>query len=296
MDAPQIHESSSLVVSTTHHHLAYTMNDSGDGPDVYVVDTRSGRLVGITTLSGVDAVDMEAMAGGSDGSLVIGDVGDNYADRAHVTLYKIPQPDRGYRTVTADAATLTYPHGPRDAEGLLYDATTGRAYVVSKEYANPHVYRTPPRVFDRGHARLTAVAPAPPIATDASFLPGQHAVVIRTYISAVFYTFPGFDKITSVMLPLQRQGESVAAPPGGRRIWIGTEGHDSAVLAVDLPDLTPPTPTPAPTASTTPVAQADAAQRRDRQDVAASVVLGAGGLLLVVLVVGVIRYARHQPD
>lgn len=300
MDAPQIRESSSLVVSTTHPHLAYTMNDSGDTNHVYVIDTRTGDLVGTTTLTGVKPVDTEAMAGGTDGQLVIADIGDNDAVRTHVAIYRIPEPDAGTASVHPEVVTLTYEHGARDAEGALYDADTGTVFVVSKEYASPHVYRTPSDVFDRSRAVLKPIAEGPYIATDATFLPGQQVAVIRTYIEADFYRFPGFTKLRTERLPLQPQGESVAAPPGGAEIWIGSEGEDSKVLSVEVPDLTPTEPTTSPTTgptSTTPTtAGQTSSDDQNRKAAAWSIAVVAGVLLAVVLVVGTIRYIRHHPD
>src|SRR5689334_24114746 len=95
----KIRESSSLVEGTTSPGLFYTANDSGDGPYVYVLDP-TGRLLGTTSLSGVDPVDVEAMASGADGSLIVGDIGDNDATRQTVRLYRIEQPVAGDHTVS----------------------------------------------------------------------------------------------------------------------------------------------------------------------------------------------------
>jgi hypothetical protein len=115
--APQIDESSSLVNSGFHPGLLYTANDSGDGPYVYVLD-HEGHLVGTTTLTHVDPVDIEALGGAQDGSLVVADIGDNRSNRATVTLYRIPQPTSGDHAVKPDKVTLTYPDGARNAESV----------------------------------------------------------------------------------------------------------------------------------------------------------------------------------
>ena len=132
---------------------------------------------------------------------------------------------------------MTYADGPRDAESLLYDARSGRVYVASKLLGGAKVYRSPPHVFARTHARLVPTASAPAIATDATFVDGHRYALIRSYFSAVAYRFPSWRKVDSFDLPLQRQGESVAALPGGRAVLIGTEGTQSRVLRFRLPDL-----------------------------------------------------------
>ena len=151
IQSDRIDESSDLAVSTVHPGLAYTTNDSGDGPFIYVLN-HHGKLVGTTTLAGVDPVDIEALSAGHDGSLVVGDVGDSNGMRDSIQLYKIPQPKRGDHTVTPDKVSLTYADGGRNAESLVYDSATGTALVVSKEQS-AHIYRTQPHVFRSATAR-----------------------------------------------------------------------------------------------------------------------------------------------
>jgi hypothetical protein len=247
--SPLITESSSLAVSTVDPGLVYTTNDSGDDGTVYTLDSSTGRVVGRTTLAGVDPLDVEAIAAADDGSLVIADIGDNAADHSTADLYRIDQPGRGEQSVTPDRVDLTYLGGPRDAEGVLFDASNGRAFVVSKLLGGARVYATPPNVFDYDRARLRPVAPAPLLATDATFLPGDDFAVIRTYSDATVYAYPSWKEVATFDLPSQPQGESITAPRSGDAVWVGSEGLRSRVLAVDLPELpsasgssaTPPT-------------------------------------------------------
>ncbi len=109
---------------------------------------------------------------------------------------------------------------------------------MSKLFGGARVYVTPPHVFRFDNARLRVVAKAPPLATDAALLPdGRHAV-IRTYFDASVYTFPEWKEVAIFNLPPQEQGESIAVPPSGDVVWVGSEGVRSRVTAVPLPDLT----------------------------------------------------------
>lgn len=266
--SPEITESSSLAVSTVRPRLVYTTNDSGDAATVYVLRARDGEVVGRTRLAGVTAVDVEAISAGNDGRLVVADIGDNDADRSTVRLYRIPQPLPGRREVAAEAVTASYAGGPRDAEAVVYDARRGRVFVVSKQLFGGAVYATPADVFDGERSRLRAVARAPSVATDATALPdGRHAVV-RTYLSATVYRLPEWQPVRRLLLPEQRQGESITAPAGGGAVWVGSEGVRSVVLSVPLPRLPgggePPTPPESSGVSTsgagvdsTPAARAD---------------------------------------
>jgi hypothetical protein len=63
--------------------------------------------------------------------LYIGDIGDNQAKCADITVYRVAEPKVGaaaafgtMSTGAAQAIGLTYPDGPRDAETLLVDPLT----------------------------------------------------------------------------------------------------------------------------------------------------------------------------
>ncbi len=265
--SPEITESSSLAVSTTRDGLVYTANDSSHAATVYVLDSSSGAVVGRTSLSGVEPVDIEAMAAGADGSLVVADIGDNNSDRRSVTVYQLEQPGRGGHEVRPDSVRLTYLDGPHDAEAVLYDAGSGRVFVGSKQTFDASIYATPPGVFDRDRAVLRPVAAAPSVVTDATFLSGGTVAVLRTYVGGVVYRYPGWQVLKSVQMPPQQQGESIAAPPGGRVVWVGSEGLYSDVVAVRLPPLapkganpktpSPPSPADNPPRPTSPAAGTD---------------------------------------
>jgi hypothetical protein len=306
--SPQIAESSSLAVSTVDPGLVYTTNDSGDAGTVYSLDARTGAVVGRTTLAGTDLLDVEAISAVSDGSLIVADIGDNDADHSTADLYRIDQPGRGDHAVTPERVDLTYVGGPRDAESVVFDAKTGRAYVVSKLLVGARVYETPPNVFDLERARLRPLADAPTFATDATLLPGGQYVVVRTYTDATVYEFPSWREVTTFDLPAQPQGESITAPPTGDVVWVGSEGTHSRVLAVPLPTL-PAGGSPSASGGTASSGDGssesdgtstapDAAGSDDQstQDLARTVFVVSASLLLVVLgcliVLAVIRHRR----
>jgi hypothetical protein len=299
--SPEITESSSLAVSTVDPGLVYTTNDSGDDGTVYTLDASTGAVVGRTTLTGADPLDVEAITAVSDGSLIVADIGDNDADHSTADLYRIEQSGRGDHGVTPQRVDLTYPGGARDAESVLYDETTGRAYVVSKLLAGARVYETPPHVFDLEHARLRPVAEAPTFATDATFLPGGDFVVIRTYTDATVYAFPSWRKVTTFDLPSQPQGESITAPPSGDVVWVGSEGARSRVLAVPLPELSTGTGGPAgSTEESTSSGDGSSGSSssggdQSTQDLArVGFVVSASLLLVALLALVVVAFVRHR--
>src|SRR4051794_26303640 len=94
----RIAESSGLVVSPAHDKLVWTVNDSGSGPVVYGVSTRTGATRAVLRVRGVDFRDTESMAATKEadgrGLLWIGDIGDNERVRDSVVLRLVREPRR----------------------------------------------------------------------------------------------------------------------------------------------------------------------------------------------------------
>ncbi len=234
---PQITESSGLVeVGRGPAHRVLTINDSGDGAVVYVLDPRTGRTVGHATYAG-DAVDVEAITRGPGGHIWVGDIGDNGSVRAGVQVYRLPALHDGDREVPSTRYDLAYRDGPVDAETLLVHPRTGRLYVVSKGLLGGRVYAAPRDLrTDRPH-RLRAIGQAPGVVTDGAFFPdGRHAV-LRDYSRAYVLDTTGepWRRVDSFELPDQRQGEGVDVRRGGRSLLISSEGAGEPVQVVPIP-------------------------------------------------------------
>jgi len=279
---PAIVESSGLVATG---QLFVTVNDSGDGGRVFVVD-RSGATVGTTTWD-PGPRDAEALAPAGRGAVWVGDIGDNARSRDSVTVLRVPV-GRGDRTVTPASYELVYPDHAHDAETLLADPTTGQLFVVSKDVFGGTVYAAPKRLSADRPNLLTEVAQGPSIATDGSFFPDGRHLVVRGYARATVYSYPGFEVVGSFRLPQQRQGEGVSVGPHDE-LYLTTEGQFTDLLRTALPPdvaaaMTPPSPTPAPAA--TPAAEAAADEPSDSAPwwpwaVGIAAFAGLGGWLLL---------------
>ena len=246
----RVTESSGLALSRRHPHTVWTANDSGDGPRLFAVDTRTGRTTGVHTY-GAPVRDVEALAVTPQGRVLVGDLGDNTASRSVVRIFWFDEPDLGRTSGGWASWELVYPDGPHDAESLAVDPRTGRVHVVTKG-ASGAVYVLPPKPSRSGVNRLTRVGPAPAFATDAVFLADGSGLLVRTYTQVVRLDPSTFRAVGSALLPLQRQGETIALAPGGDRLLVGSEGVRSTVRVVDVPPALPATATTPTGPSTTP--------------------------------------------
>lgn len=141
----EIHESSGVAVSRRHAGIFWTHNDSGD-PLLYAVDAQ-GRTAGRVRVEGAEVEDWEDVAAAPcpDGGdcLWVADIGDNDAERASITVYRLPEPAPGdARSAPAQAIRLRYPDGPHDAEAMF--VLNGAIHVVTKgETGAVTLYRAP---------------------------------------------------------------------------------------------------------------------------------------------------------
>jgi hypothetical protein len=252
---PRIYESSGLALSRRHQGVLWTHNDSGDDPRLFAAGP-DGRTVATLTLAGVEARDWEAMATGRDDrgrpALFVGDIGDNQGVWPEVSVYRVPEPARlRDATVPAVRYRLRYADGSRDAEALLVDPRRNRLYVATKDVAGGGLYRAPSRLRTDQVNILRRVADVPPVVTDGAFSPDGRAFVLRDYQGAYVYAAPG-RRVGSFELPLQFQGESITVTADGRSVLAGSEGPESEVWRVPLPEsaLARVTPTTRPPATT----------------------------------------------
>lgn len=235
---PALTESSGLAASLHHEDVYWTHNDSGSQPVLYAVNAKDGTTKAKITLTGVTAVDWEAVAVAKDGKgkpfIYVGDIGDNTSKREKVLVHRIPEP-RTLADASVDVETyeFTYEDGPRDAESLLVDPRNGSIYIASKAATGGALYRAPTPVAAGADAVLARIADAPVLTTDGAFSSDGSRFVLRTYVTAEVYSVPG-KHIASVPIPIQQQGESVAFSRDDAALLLGSEGVHSAVKRVAL--------------------------------------------------------------
>jgi hypothetical protein len=240
MTDPRITESSGLAASRLHKGVYWTHNDSGDGPRVYAVDAATGKTLARVTMRGIgSARDVEAISIGPDGDIYVGDIGDNLnGSWPKVWIYRFREPRTlTDTTVTATQYTVQYADGPRDAESLMIDPKTGRAYIASKNEDGGHLYQGPKSLSASGTNIFRRIDDIPLWMTDGAFSPDGSRLVLRGYFGALEYRWSDGKlgkKVGRLDIPVQPQGESVTFTPDGRALMAGSEGTDSEVWRVPL--------------------------------------------------------------
>ena len=255
-------EISGIAASRRTRGAYWVHNDSGDSARVFAIDT-TGKTLGEFALDGAQAVDWEDIAVGPGPNrrtsyLFVGDIGDNLAARASVTVYRVPEPavDRAGTSPAgpvarvlpgAAALTFTYPDGSHDAEALLVDPRSHDLLIVTKDLVGGRgiVFRGDADAPAGTSAVLERVA-------DVSLGLGQgvtggdvsadgSTVALRTYLGVVLYPrvagklWDAFAQPSCagaapplVGLPRrsERQGEAIGFVPSGKAyLTVGEGAH-----------------------------------------------------------------------
>lgn len=227
----RITESSGLARDVD-QNLYWTVNDSGDSGTAYAL-TEDGELEGTIGFR-ADVVDVEAVQYAQN-TLYVADIGDNDAEREFVTVYLLNGPQAADETVLYGAFDLAYPDGPQDAETLLINPDNGEIFVVTKG-EDAAIYQAPTEPSRGSVNTLTKVADAPPYVTDGTFL-DDGRIALRSYVDVkIIDPEQDYQVVGQVAAPLQPQGESVTLDLAGENLLLGSEGEQSTVYQVPIPE------------------------------------------------------------
>jgi hypothetical protein len=246
---PDLRESSGAASSRSHPRVLFTINDSGNPPEIFATDS-SGRSLGRWLIPGIRNRDWEALSIGpcpAGRCFYIGDIGDNLERQPQVVVYRIQVPVglQVFRGVPdpaplyLDSAVVRYPDGPHDAEAT-WVGDQGDLFIVTKGRAGGiRLFHLPPAAFATGQPVTATLVQLLPIeaeqgvgrwVTDAARSPDGRRVAIRTYTELYLFPLAPAGRLgppaSCNLAGLEPQGEGVAwlddrrliltseAPPG----------------------------------------------------------------------------------
>ncbi|MCC7334907.1 MAG: hypothetical protein IT422_07415 [Pirellulaceae bacterium] len=247
--------------------LLWTHNDSGDRPRLFAFAT-DGSLRGQFNIRGARALDWEDICAFSrDGKhyLAIGDVGDNSARRASVTLYVIEAPvELPASNAVEELSVLatfevTYPTGPVNCEALAYDPLSSSFVLATKEILQCRLFRIPaPRLSGVKKVQAELIGELRlPLVTAGDISPDGKQMVLLTYGPGCLlqrtvsqpsesqgsedtskledWQTEGDQAVLFFNLPNRRQGESICFSSDGKRLWLTSEFIPTPLFEVPVP-------------------------------------------------------------
>jgi len=140
-------EASGLVESIANPGYLWSVNDSGNSAEVFLIDTLAKiKLVGKLNVKNRDWEDIAIGAGPIEGKkyVYVADIGDNLGIHDYKYIYRFEEPllkDGPTQTITKfDTLVIKLPDGKRDSETLMIDPTNNDLYIISKREKHVHVY------------------------------------------------------------------------------------------------------------------------------------------------------------
>jgi hypothetical protein len=242
----KLNEVSGLAASIVNPGLLWTLNDSGNEPEVYLIDAET-NIKRTYVLEGVSNRDWEEITlgpGPKPGKtyLYVGDIGDNLAAHKYKYIYRFEEPlynadaGKGKIEITNfDTIVFSLSDEERDTEAFVVDPLTRDIYIISKWSRPVDLYqlKTTPAQHDTAIAQHIGTLPIS-IVVAADFSRDGSELLIKT-INDVFYWKRPADMTVSAMLqepgrslPYSRepQGESVAWSATGDGYYTLSEQKD----------------------------------------------------------------------
>ena len=191
----KIKEASGITSSVPLKDCYWTLNDSGNKPEVYLLNSKA-ELISTFKLEGAHNRDWEDIAEGigpvkGKYYVYVADIGDNSGIRSHIRIYRFPEPETkpgAHVALTPDVLTLEYPNSPRDAESLMIDPISKQIYIFSKREKEISLYKASPLFFKDGDkVTLQKLIKLPYTwVTSADMSKDGRHIVIKT-LSTVYY-------------------------------------------------------------------------------------------------------------
>jgi len=228
-------EISGMAPSLIHDDVLWVHNDSSDDARLYGINTRTCDTVAEVELRGEQARDFEAMASARDARgramLWVGDVGDNRDSWPFVTIHRLREPKKlGDTSRKVKSWRFTYPDRPHNAETLMVDGRS--VWVATWQLANGGLYAVP---LERDIGVAERIADVGALVTDGAIHPTGRAFVLRDYLDVHIYRgLPPGQRVATLPLPVQQQGEAITWTPDGRGLFTASEGDDR-LLRFNLP-------------------------------------------------------------
>jgi hypothetical protein len=260
---PELTENSAAVMSRAQPGVFFTINDSGNDPILFAMDTL-GADRGAWPVRGATNVDWESASmgpcggapGAHDDCVYIGDTGDNHARYASRAVYRVREPiaTRTGDSLPAERLEYVYSDGPHDVEAMYVAPNGEMVFITKRPLRGVTGALRPALVFRiasnawaaraRTVAQLVDSLPIVPgssllrLITDASLAPDGRHVAVRTYSqvylfasdplsgSIVHSVAPAVCNITSLG---EAQGEGVTWATSAGRLVFTSEGQTEPI-------------------------------------------------------------------
>jgi hypothetical protein len=264
LQGKELDEISGIAASGIHKDIYYIHNDSGDTSRFFAIIPNGNVQATIyypgdpkELQGGVHDCEDIAVGPGPDPKksyVYVGDIGDNYALRKYITIYRIQEQTAwlkgGIIKAGAVPLHLKYPDGPKDAETLMIDPLQKLIYIVSKRKDTVNVYTTPLAYKSDDTLALThrcklffaGIKPFKWITAGDISKDGRR-ILLKSYEKVYYWTRKDNEPVWQVMqrqprelyYQPEKQGEAIGFTPDGKGYYTTSEGVYSPIYYYRIP-------------------------------------------------------------
>lgn len=236
----ELSEVSGVASSVNNAGLLWMLNDSGNGPKIFLVNDNL-KIMLTCTLEGVKNRDWEDIAVGpgpepNKSYVYVGDIGDNMAAHDFKNIYRFEEPvlskDSSEVSIERfDTITFKLSDEKKDTESLMIDPKTKNLYVISKREKPVFVYelKYPQSTHDTITAEKVISLPISH-AVAADFSEDGNELLVKNYRN-VYYWNIGNRKLLDALKdePLvveyteEPQGEAITFSRDGKGFYTLSE-------------------------------------------------------------------------
>lgn len=223
----KLEEISGIVASEKNPGMLWVHNDSGNKPEIYLVDQELKILltVKLKNAQNRDWEDIAIGPGPEAGKtyLYVGDIGDNFGQFPDKYIYRFEEPaasedEKEISLQNYDRIIFTLPDANKDTETLLVDPTSKDIFVISKREEPVWVYKIayPYQVSDTIRAEKLFSLPLTQI-VGGDISPDGKKILLKNYEHIYYWPNPGVktieeslkEKPFEVPYKPEPQGESI---------------------------------------------------------------------------------------
>jgi hypothetical protein len=229
-------EISGIELSNIFENKLWAINDSGNGPNLYLLDSETAGILCTYHLPNLTNIDWEDISLGKgffgNSTLYIGDFGNNFLNRSKLRIYLLAEPD--YQSDSEQIVSLkpdhleldfVYPDGPHNAEAFFVDDKTQDIYIITKENKRSGVYLFPyPHDPDKTGTLIYLGSLPFPLVVAADYNTETQLLMIKTYDRIFMWENKENKKLSELIFetpiyapyhPVEMQGESLSIGPSG---------------------------------------------------------------------------------
>ncbi len=145
VDVPNHIKEASACEITSKSGLIWMIEDAGNDNHLYGMD-ENGKLMKDLTVLNSENIDWEDLTSDADGSIYIGDFGNNSKKREKFTIYKVTNPERSDDKIASERIDFSLPKGmdSEDFEGFFI--LKDHFYIFSKEKKEVQLLKVPNKI------------------------------------------------------------------------------------------------------------------------------------------------------